>query len=240
VKETTLRDAQEDLYQRALADEYLANVAIIKRDEGEIETEVIDALGVLNKRGGKIGACVLVYQPIAEPAPAEVVGGVLNIDFTFLVLENPVLNRESGGTGLAALTIARRLIGIFHLYHPRKVVGCLTMQQGAIVPIQLPVAPVAYEVRFSAQEDLYTPNVRVTTPTITPSSGAAPQSVTLACATVGASIYYTLDGTHPYAGNPSAVLYTGTPVNVATAATLRAGAFKTGLIASDVNAANFS
>jgi hypothetical protein len=235
VKETTLRDAQEDLYQRAMADEYLANVAIIKRDEGEIETEVIDALGVLNKRGGKIGACVLVYQPIAEPASAEVVGGVLNIDFTFLVLENPVLNRESGGTGLAALTIARRLIGIFHLYHPRKVIGCLTMQQGAIVPIQLPVAPVAYEVRFSAQEDLYTPSVRVTTPTITPSSGAAPQSVTLACATAGASIYYTTDGSHPYAGNAAAV-----PVNVATAATLRAGAFKAGLIASDVNAANFS
>jgi hypothetical protein len=238
--ETTLRDAQEDLYQRALADEFLAGVAIIKRDEGDIETDIVDALGVLNKRGGKIGACVLVYQPIAEPASAEVVGGVLNIDFTFLVMENPTLNRGSGGTQLAALTIARRLVGLFHLYHPRKVIGTLTMQPGAIVPVQLPVAPVAYEVRFSAQEDLYTPTIRVTTPTITPNSGAAPQSVTLACATSGASIYYTLDGTHPYAGNPSAELYTGTPVDVATAATLRAGAFKTGLIASDVNAANFS
>lgn len=239
MKETTLIDAQEDLYRRALADEFLANVAILKRDDGEIGAEIIDSLSTFNARGGKIGACAIALQPIAEPAPAEVVGGVLSIDFTWLVMEDPVVNRDANGTGIRALTICRRLVGLFHLYHPRGVVGCLTMQQAAIVPVQTP-APVSYEVRFSAQEDFYTPTVRVTTPTITPSSGVAPQNVTLACGTPGAAIYYTLDGSHPYAANPAAVLYTGVPVNVAAAATLRVCAFKAGLIASDVNAANFS
>lgn len=58
-------------------------------------------------------------------------------------------------------------------------------------------------------------------PTMTPSAGtyAASQSVSLSSSTVGASIYYTTDGTTP---TTSSTLYTGTPVSVAQSKTIKA------------------
>lgn len=237
--ETTLLDAQEDIYQRILADEFLAQVPVLKRDTGDIQADIADSLNTLNARSGKAGACIIILQPLADPGEGEVAGGLLRVDFTFLVLEEPITNRAGGGTALHALTIARRLVGILHLYHPRGIIGVLSMQKPAIVPTETG-APVSFEVRFEAQEEYFGETLKVATPVLNPRSGAVPQAVTITCATAGAAIYYTLDGSHPYQGNPEAELYTGAPVNVAVAGTLRAGAFKTGLIASDVNAADFS
>jgi len=57
--------------------------------------------------------------------------------------------------------------------------------------------------------------------TVTPSSPAAPASVVMTCATPGAAIYYTLDGTLPAT---SSLLYTG-PVSLTGASVVRAVAF---------------
>jgi hypothetical protein len=50
-------------------------------------------------------------------------------------------------------------------------------------------------------------------------------------------IYYTLDGTCPWSGN--GVLYAG-PVAVAAAGTIRARAFKAGMVGSNAAAADFT
>ncbi len=78
---------------------------------------------------------------------------------------------------------------------------------------------------------------KVATPTITPSSGTSiePVVVTLATATAGAEIYYTLDDATP---TPESTRYTG-PFTVSTTATVRAKAFKAGLAESDMAAAKF-
>jgi len=76
-------------------------------------------------------------------------------------------------------------------------------------------------------------------PTISPSSGAAPQTVTLTTATTGASIYYTTNGNFPRNGVTGATLYTA-PFQVASAATLRCAAYKTGLFGSLVNQAIYT
>lgn len=237
--ESSLTDAQTDYFHRVLADDFLKDVAVVKQDEAVISADIAQKLGVLNVRDGKLGACIVVMQMIARPAPGEVAGGILKAIPSFMVLEDPTLNRGDGGSGIPALTIARRLVGLFYLYKAKGVMGVLTMPENVIVPAQVEGSPVAYAVTFEAQESSFDPTAKVATPKISPREGAAPQEVTLECATTGASIYYTLDGSHPYAGNESAVLYAG-PVNVDAAATLRACAFKAGLIASDVNAANFS
>ncbi|MBF0523674.1 MAG: chitobiase/beta-hexosaminidase C-terminal domain-containing protein [Deltaproteobacteria bacterium] len=68
----------------------------------------------------------------------------------------------------------------------------------------------------------------VATPTFSPAAGtyATAQSVTIACATVGATIRYTTDGTDPTAGSNQYTAAISVPLN--TSKTIKAKAFKTG------------
>jgi hypothetical protein len=70
-----------------------------------------------------------------------------------------------------------------------------------------------------------TPPPQVATPTFSPASGSnVPVNVTILCATPGASIFYTLDGSLP---TQSSTLYSSA-VNLASASTVRAVAFTNG------------
>lgn len=239
MNELSLLDAHEDLYQRTRADAFLASVNIVKDDVGETLAEIEKSLGMVKERAGKIGACIVLLQPIANTNAAEVAGAILDTEFTFRVLEDPTLNKSDDGTKIRALTICRRLVGLHHLYHPAGVMGVFVAKTPAIVPVVDAIAPVAYEVAFTATESGFDPTVKVTTPVIAPVSGAAPQTVTLTCGTAGASIYYTTDGSYPSAVNPNAFLYSA-PFVVGAAAVVRAGAFASGKVASDVNAVEYS
>ncbi len=78
---------------------------------------------------------------------------------------------------------------------------------------------------------------KVATPTISPNSGTSvePVAVSLATATAGAEIYYTTDGTSP---TLRSTLYE-TPFVLRNSATVRAKAFKAGLMEIEAAAANF-
>jgi hypothetical protein len=70
-----------------------------------------------------------------------------------------------------------------------------------------------------------TPPPQVATPAFSPASGGnVPVNVTISCATPGAGIYYTLDGSLP---TQSSTLYTG-KVSLVTASVMRAVAFTNG------------
>lgn len=73
---------------------------------------------------------------------------------------------------------------------------------------------------------------RVSTPVINPGGGSfsAPVSVEISCATRGARIYYTTDGSTP---SDSSAVYTG-PITIFSAATLKSMAKKEGLADSEV------
>jgi hypothetical protein len=81
------------------------------------------------------------------------------------------------------------------------------------------------------------PGGRVARPTFDPGSGSydAPRDVTIACATAGASIHYTTDGTAPTAHS---ALYAG-PVAVAGSLTLQALAVAPGLTDSEIARADY-
>jgi hypothetical protein len=85
-------------------------------------------------------------------------------------------------------------------------------------------------------ESLLTPTVAA--PTITPTGGTFNGSVqvTLACATTGATIRYTLDGNDPTANSSP---YSG-PFTLATSLTVKAKAFKSGYNDSSVTSASFA
>ena len=77
----------------------------------------------------------------------------------------------------------------------------------------------------------------VATPTFSPPAGAYanPQSVTIACATAGATIYYTTNGADP---TESSQVYV-TPVNVSDNLTLKARAYKSNMNPSSVATASY-
>ena len=79
--------------------------------------------------------------------------------------------------------------------------------------------------------------LKVATPTFNPPAGtySSPQSVTISCATQGATIYYTLDGTTP---SNKKTLYTG-PITVDHDVTIKAIAYHSPMTASDVGTAAY-
>ncbi len=108
----------------------------------------------------------------------------------------------------------------------------------------LEVVSVAYD----AYQDVHlwrndSPSGRPTVarPTISPAGGVfdEPLSVTLSCATTGAEVWYTTDGSTPTNQAPS-LPYTGTPVQVATSLTLTARGFKTDYQTSAIASAVFT
>lgn len=82
--------------------------------------------------------------------------------------------------------------------------------------------------------DAVTPpaGVQVETPTFTPPSGNyySAQSVSIASATVGATIHYTIDGTDP---DETSAVYS-TPLSVSTTTTIKAKAYLTGMSPSGI------
>ena len=83
------------------------------------------------------------------------------------------------------------------------------------------------------------PKLTVATPTFTPngvSGFTGPQSVTITCATTGAKIYYTIDGTDPTASSP---VYS-TPLSLTSTTTVKAIAVKTDMNSSAIATATFT
>ena len=90
---------------------------------------------------------------------------------------------------------------------------------------------------FSGEEQTG-PTETVATPTFSPVAGTytAAQNVTIACATSGADIYYTLDGSNPTA---SSTKYTG-PIAISATTTVKAIAVKSGMNNSAVATAAYT
>jgi hypothetical protein len=89
----------------------------------------------------------------------------------------------------------------------------------------------------SAVYDLSLPS-QVATPTFSPPGGtySSPQSVSISCATAGATIRYTTNGSEPTVSSPQ---YTG-PINVSTTTTLKAKAYKSGWTPSSTSNATYT
>lgn len=87
-------------------------------------------------------------------------------------------------------------------------------------------------------DDSVVPLEKVSTPTFNPAGGtySSTQSVTLSCATTGASIYYTTDGREP---TTASTLYNGA-ITVSETTTIKAIAAKEGMSNSEVASATYT
>jgi hypothetical protein len=242
-----------DLKARIQAHDYFLDINVIVRDDGDPADAEAMALGFMTPTGPegaqKQGACVIIEQPEYVDQMAGVKDGPMRMNWTMLAVEHRLFNKDTanGGTGKRALAIARRLRRIVRGYHSGGLTQYFSFDRISRVANAVyydeakeeSTSLVVWRLEFHGNEGDHESVLKVAPVIISPREGDAPQTVTLTCATSGAAIYYTLDGTYPWSGNEEAEEYTA-PIEIPTAALLRACAFKDDYTASDVAAANFT
>lgn len=222
------------------SDAWFSDVVVVVAERGNLALEMARKEAVITSKSNKRGVAVIVLQLEGDDQRPNVPYGPLELRPALQIIENVELNNDASGTGKSARVVARKLRDVLKLHTPMGLAKNFTCDVPFLTPLQLPEANlVGYQVNFVTQEDDLENITKVLTPTITPGSGAVPQTVTLACGTSGASIYYTTDGSHPWSGNAAATLYT-TPFTVSSAALVRARAFKSGSFGSNTNIARYT
>lgn len=223
---------QADFYGRLLADSVLADVAILAERKGTPESDVEQALEVMNTRSEaapKRGAVVIVLMPQLEPQSPNLPAPDWTVTVELQVIEHPVLNLGDGGTGLPAETIARRVRQLFH-HFANGAGGTYTF--AGMEPAPVEPGKVSYVVRFSRKggdQQL----AKAGRPTIAVADTDAGATVTLTTTTPGATILYTIDGTYPRAGAAGTTVYAA-PFAAPIDAVVRAVATADALQQSDV------
>lgn len=201
------------------------------RDAGDavmIENKIHNALRGLELKNDKGGLVLTVMMPELElPTPGMPGPNLLEVVMTVRVVENPMFNMGANGTLITAEDAAVKTLQALHHWSPNGA--------NAFMGDKKPVRPVpnqslpTYDVicRMPMGLSIY-PFVQK--PVI---SESAP-IVTLSCATDGASIHYTLDGSLP---TPDSAEYTA-PLDLggqAAGTLLRVAAYKSGLLGSSVS-----
>ena len=211
-----------------------------------VTAKVTAALGVGADGKAGVGFLVLPIES-ADDENANLPQGPLKLPITIQFVENVVVNHGPRGTGIPIRIYAARAAKVLKLYTPVLLAQPLLPANPVITqftPDRDDTLRVG-QVNFRASEADLTQLVKLPRPQITPNDGqgnggAHPQTVTLVCPGATA-IYYTLDNSHPWSGNPTATLYT-TPFAVNTARLVRARAYAPGpqYLGSDTAAVSFT
>jgi hypothetical protein len=218
---------QEDVLGSLLSAPGLGNVNAASYRKLRLQSEV-DWSGIwMTPRNGKSGCGVLVEMPSFEVPSPNLPGPCAELVVNCAVMEEPNINMEpSGGTLLSAEEVAQLVLDTLHGLVIEGI-GALYADRKAIVDAPEFEGLVAYRVvlRLMMQRP---PTERVAEVAVAENG----LEVTLSCATAGAEIYYTEDGTFPGESNGAAVKYAG-PFTL-TGTVLRVAAFKAGMVQSNV------
>lgn len=207
----------------------------------EITTQIQMALtgltkfkgGVEDKEAGKAGVAFTVLMPFAGVESPDVPGPEFHVRTIVRVQENSVLNMGVSGTHKSAEEIALEVCRALHQWCPNGVCSQLVCTRDAVKWNERYVDQGlwTYDVEVEATFSIEPP--RQVTPPLIAIDGEWPQATaTITCATDGATILYTLDGSLPYELNPHAVTYAG-PFTVAEPCTIYAVAVREDLAPSN-------
>ena len=225
-----LASLQQQISDRIQADPMFAYVPVFTERIKELQSEINLALGPLNGCAGKSGLVVVVLTPTANASFGEVFGPFFDdIRITVKVLENVTQNQDSlTGTGIPAVAAAEQICGLLHQFMPEGAGGPVLVRKPAITLANDPLNLV-YQCHFRTSGGLRNVPPKLASPGCTQQNGL----LTMSCATAGAAIFYTLDGSLPLPRNPMAFLYTA-PVTSVPGATLKARAFLAGYLNSEI------
>lgn len=231
---------QADILGVLQADDFIGTRTGVLVEPGDIDSKINTKLAKIVGAGldGKLGVGFLVL-PIesAEDENPGVPGGALKLTITVQFVENVIVNQGSTGTGFPIRLYAARAAQILKLYTP---VG-LTQN---LVPRKPVVAEFTDDtnknlrcgnVEFYATEADYIRFNRLPRPIVTQTPGL-PCLVTVT-APGATDIFYTTDGSHPYARNAAATPYTQ-PVPVTQPCLFRVRSFAPDSVGSDTAAIN--
>lgn len=218
---------QEDIFALLQADPYLATVPVLLQRKGVTESDIETALSTLNSAGGAVGAVLIVIMPALKPESPDAPGPLYNVTLSVQVVTSPLFALAEGGSGFSSEQLATRVRQLLHLRNlGRGGVLCFA----SVEPLPGDEGKVSYGVTFTRRGN-DAPLVKCARPQITFGGG----NVTIACATLGATIIFTVSGQYPSPAADAAddALIYAAPVALAPLVTVRAVAYADGFAQSD-------
>jgi hypothetical protein len=221
-----LTSLQQQCADRLLADPFFANVPVLTERIRDIESEIVRALGPLNEQGGKTGLVAILLTPTANVNFENLFGPFFDdIRIVVRIIENVPINQDANtGTNIPAADAAEKICGLLHHFQPDSANGPILAQKPGITLGNDP-NHLSYDCRFKTSGGLTAVPPQAATPVIAKTSGV----ITLTCATAGAAVFYTLDGSNPMPRNGT--FYT-TPFTLAGGQILNTRAFLAGYLTS--------
>ena len=206
----------------------LADANIIPEDEGDMEKTILQNLGTLT--GGstaKAGLVIVVMLPEVTEAEPNLPGPPMELSVEIQIIEAPKINRSATGTAIRSSVAAVRTLASLQL----RGLGNYALRPDAkpLQPVRVKPGYLSHTVKLLVSNVGIDPPAKPAGVTATWLSG--PGTLQLTCATPGAAIRYTTDGTFP---TPAATLYTAPIAAPAVDTTYRAAAYLAGTVPGDV------
>jgi hypothetical protein len=210
---------------------YVTITAVRPRTSGEvlnIQTKINNTLAGLSVRNGKRGCAVIVGMPELRDVNPNLRNVKGDLVLVLSVIENPIINEGADGTGFTAESLAWLLATTLPQTNLAPG-GQIIADKELVTPMPEAVMEKRIEYRVTLRMLSHSDAVEKVA---TPGVSLADNTLTLSCATSGAAIYVTFDGSYPGPGNPAAEIYT-VPITDPTG-TLRAAAHHEAMASSDV------
>lgn len=204
--------SQELIESMLLAEPYFDDITVLRFDKGDIQNQVDVVIG-------RVGICALILTPKMTVRFKDTPGPFFEINTSVEVIENVIINRSGSGTNKSAPEVAEYVAATVH-HSPApgdNVFGAQSVELTGIGQNERNQVVITYAVDFISEGGLALDVNQTATPILTGTS-----TITITCATVGASIFYTLDGKNP--GPQTGTLYTA-PVAISSGTTIKARAW---------------
>lgn len=175
-----------------------------------IDEQIQNALAGMEKKNGKAGIACVVMLPDVKGESVNSAAPAMKLSIKVRVIENRLVNEGADGTGTTASQLCLHLVQVLNRRAFRGGNALYADISKMIEEVALPGDEKVHEATF-IQSVMPEPLAKV----LEPSIATAGDTITLSCATSGAAIRYTLDGSFPGSGNADALLYTA-PFQLAT------------------------
>jgi Chitobiase/beta-hexosaminidase C-terminal domain len=214
-----LYSVQQEIADRLLADPFFATIPVLVEQPRDLSFE-------LQASAASAGTWGVVLVPQAQVTAPNAPGPIFDpVEFAVRFRANTPV-----AAGPGPLEVAETALALLHLYKPATVNEVLVAAPDALRRVIEPNV-VTYEIRVRTQACAAFAVPQVAAPVASSSGSVSPQTVSLTCATAGAAVFYTLDGSAPVPRGPTAVLYSA-PFEVNAACTLRTRAWLAGYLGS--------